>query len=194
MTRSARIAALALLALLGFSATGCSEPATYRWKLNKLPFAQFQSDVYPVLIRDCAFSTCHGTSDRFFQVWGPGRTRLNPMTSAFDRPTGDEISLTYTLALSMVDVKHPGRSLLLRKPLSVEAGGAGHRGVDPYGRNVYRTTNDQGYLALARWVFMIPADGSQPAQMPASMQTGTTQPAAPPAAPPTTPPAAGAGG
>ena len=184
--------ALALLGLLACCAFGCGEPATYRWKFKKLEFAQFQSEVYPVLLRDCGFPTCHGSSNRFLQVWGPGRSRLNPMlTSAFDVPTGDEISLTYTLALSMVDGKHPGRSLLLRKPLAVEAGGAGHRGTDRYGRDVYRTTNDDGYLALARWVFMIPAAGTQPAQTP---PTPVTTP--PVTGPPVTtpPPAAGAGG
>jgi hypothetical protein len=190
MTRLARIA---LLAALGLCGLGCSEPATYRWKLKKLEFAQFQETVYPVLIRDCGFPTCHGSTDRFFQVWGPGRARLNPMlTSAFDMPTGDEISLTYTLALSMVDTKHPGRSLLLRKPLAVQAGGAGHRGTDRFGRDVYRTTNDDGYLAIARWVFAIPADGTQPMQTPAP----TTPAGQPVTTPPvnTPPPTAGAGG
>jgi hypothetical protein len=52
----------------------------------------------------------------------------------------------------MIDKADPASSLLLRKPLAVEAGGAGHLGVDKYGRNVYRTAQDTGYLVLARWV------------------------------------------
>ena len=117
----------------------------------------------PVLLRDCGFPTCHGSHDRFFQVWGPGRARLNPMTTVFDQLTGDEASLSYSLALAMIDGQHPGRSLLLRKPLAVEAGGSGHRGTDRYGRDVYRTINDSGYLTLARWVFSPPPAPAAPA-------------------------------
>ena len=75
----------------------------------------------------------------------------------------------------MIDSRRPGRSPLLRKPLTVTAGGAGHVGTDRYGRDVYRTTNDPGYLVLARWVFSV-------------------APVAPPMMMPTMPPAAGVGG
>jgi hypothetical protein len=60
------------------------------------------------------------------------------------------------MGLSMVDDADPSLSELLRKPLAVEAGGAGHQGVDKYGRDVYRTADDNGYVALARWVFSTP--------------------------------------
>jgi hypothetical protein len=55
---------------------------------------------------------------------------------------------------------------LLRKPLAVASGGAGHLGVDRYGRDIYRTAEDSGYLALARWVYT----STTPAQPPMSMQ------------------------
>jgi hypothetical protein len=120
-------------------------------------FMRFQREVYPVLLRDCAFSQCHGARDRFFRIWGPGRERLaSPMTGilpeAFGLPAGHELSSSYALAQSMIDEARPKQSLLLRKPLAVEAGGAGHLGVDKYGRDVYRTKRDAGYIALARWV------------------------------------------
>src|ERR1700755_2646142 len=35
----------------------------------------FTNDVIPVLLRDCGFQACHGSPERFFRVWGPGRTR-----------------------------------------------------------------------------------------------------------------------
>lgn len=140
---------------LGLSAVACQKAAE-GWHPAKPSFQQFQVEVFPVLLRDCAFSTCHGSKDRFFRVWGPGRTRLNPMISAeFDKLTGDEASNTYQLALSMIDAAQPSRSLLLRKPLAVEAGGAGHRGADKFGRNIYRTVNDPGYLSIAHWVFTV---------------------------------------
>jgi hypothetical protein len=137
------------------------------WQKPKRDFMAFQTEVMPVLLRDCAFSTCHGSSERFFRVWGPGRTRLNPMTRAFDQLTGDEASLNVQHAASMIDNAHPNRSLLLRKPLAVEAGGAGHLGADKFGRNVYRTVNDDGYLKLSRWVLNVPPPAAPATTTPA---------------------------
>ena len=101
-------------------------------------------------------------------MWGPGRVRLPGETttpSAFDQPTGDELSATYAFALSMIDESDVARSDLLRKPLAVEAGGAGHFGVDNYGRDVYRTKQDAGYVKLARWV-LSPPPAPPPGAMP----------------------------
>lgn len=143
-----------LLALAGCADAPATAPPA------DLDYQQFQREVHPVLLRDCGFPACHGAPERFFRVWGPGRTRLpdkaGVVPGAFDVPSVDEISASYALALSMVDNADPGLSELLRKPLAVEAGGAGHQGVDKYGRNVYRTAEDTGYLALARWVFSAP--------------------------------------
>ena len=130
-------------------------------------FEPFGRDVYPVLLRDCGFPDCHGAPERFFRVWGPGRSRLpRPMQfpEALDERTGDEVAGSYALAQSMIDPVDPARSLLLLKPLAVEAGGAGHLGVDKYGRDVYRTAQDAGYLVIARWVFSPPRarPGEQP--------------------------------
>ncbi len=128
----------------------------------KREFQQFQREVYPVLMRDCGFPACHGDPRRFFRVWGPGRARLPTDTGlpeAFDLPTGDEIGASYQLALSMINDEQPEHSLLLQKPLAIDAGGSGHIGVDKYGRDVYRTADDSGYVALARWVF----SGEEPA-------------------------------
>ena len=121
-----------------------------------------------MLLRDCGFPACHGAKERFFRVWGPGRSRLpNDMgviPEAFDLPTGDELSASYSLALSMIDEQHPVASLLLRKPLAIAAGGAGHLGVDGYGRDVYRTAEDSGFLAIARWVHADTTMMATPAQ------------------------------
>jgi hypothetical protein len=129
-------------------------------------YQQFQREVYPVLLRDCGFPDCHGAGDRFFRVWGPGRTRLpkadGTIPGAFDVPTVDEVSASYSLALSMVDEANPKVSELLRKPLAVEAGGASHKGVDKSGRDVYRTADDGGYVTLARWVFSEPPPAKAP--------------------------------
>jgi hypothetical protein len=133
--------------------------------IKKPDYVTFKNEVHPVLLRDCGFHACHGSSDRFFRVWGIGHVRLDPIMSRELAPptTQNELDYSEQLAESMIDFKNPSQSLLIRKPLAVEAGGSGHFGSDLFGRNVYRTVNDQGYLVLARWVVSIaqtPATGA----------------------------------
>jgi hypothetical protein len=146
---------IALLLPLALACSNESDKAVFARR--EVP--QFKSEVYPVLLRDCAFPACHGDPKRFFRVWGPGRVRL-PGTSGtpaeFDLPSINEISATHALALSMIDEHDLAKSPLLRKPLAQAAGGAGHLGVDKHGRDVYRTAQDAGYLAIARWVYSPP--------------------------------------
>src|SRR5262245_44206794 len=111
-------AALAILLSLGCAACA-NDPQG--WQQPERSFMQYRTEVFPVLLRDCGFHTCHGSSERFFRIWGPGRARMNPATRAFDITTGPEISTGYQLVLSMVDARHPERSLILRKPLALEA-------------------------------------------------------------------------
>lgn len=166
MTRTLRRSiALCLLPLLVCAA--CGDPSTAP-VVAKRPFDAFRNDVYPVLLRDCGFPACHGDPKRFFRVWGPGRARL-PLEStmiapeALDQPTGQEIAVSLALALSMIDERDLAHSPLLRKPLAVSAGGSGHMGIDNFGRDVYRTTSDQGYQVLQKWVFS-PAPAPAPAR------------------------------
>ncbi len=130
--------------------SGCLDPD------DPLPVVErdreaFRCDVYPVLLRDCGFPACHGTEDRFFQVFGPGRTRLDGV-GIFGDATDREIDVSLERTRSMLDTAPPfEQSLLLRKPLDPTNGGAGHFGVDPLGRDVYASEEDPGYQALARW-------------------------------------------
>ena len=136
--------------------TAACETPVSEFASTRRDFGAFRSTVYPVLLRDCGFPACHGDPGRFFRVWGPGRTRLPGSGStpeAFDLPTGDELSSSYSLVLSFVNDESPADSELLRKPLAPEAGGISHGGVDPYGRNIYRTAQDGGFVALAAWVY-----------------------------------------
>ena len=157
MRRTPPITAVLLALCAPFA--GCSEdqPAP---ELADREFRDFQL-VYPILLRDCGFHACHGASDRFFQVVGPGRVRLDADSEAFDGATGTEASASYQSALTMLDAEHPERSLLLLKPLAIEAGGASHGGNDAFGRNVYRTAQDEGYLAIARFVLAQPAQDEE---------------------------------
>lgn len=111
----------------------------------------FERDIYPILLRDCATPACHGALERFFRVVGPGRVRLSAKTGPLDAATEAEMVLTLTRARSMLGHGDPERSLLLRKPLALAAGGAAHEGHDDFGRNVYRSQRDPSYAALLRW-------------------------------------------
>jgi hypothetical protein len=112
----------------------------------------FRRDVYPVLLADCAFPACHGTHERFFAVFGPGRARLSLDTPVLDPATPDELALSFTRARSML-VSPDGirRSPLLRKPLAKAAGGAGHGGEDEWGENIYASKQDPNFQALFFW-------------------------------------------
>ena len=121
-------------------------------------------------MRDCAYSNCHGATQRFFQVWGPGRTRLDTR----DKRTPiveQEKWLSYQRALSMLytDASRPlSESPLLVKPLEASSGGAAHGGVDHYGRNVYRSTSDPAYVTLWRWASAGPASANAGAAPPSA--------------------------
>ncbi|MET0386417.1 MAG: hypothetical protein ABW321_10685 [Polyangiales bacterium] len=114
--------------------------------------ALFVDEVYPVLLRDCGFHACHGSNERFFQVFGPGRGRLLADTKPLDPVTQAELDHSYERARSMIDAAAPTGSLLLRKPLAASAGGTGHQGSDVWGRNVYDDATQPGYVTLTRWV------------------------------------------
>lgn len=114
--------------------------------------AAFRERVFPVLLADCAFAACHGTPERFFSVFGPGRTRLDPATMAYDPATPAELAHAFARARSMlVSEEGVARSPLLRKPLAASAGGAAHGGVDAWGANVYATKQDPRFGALFFW-------------------------------------------
>jgi hypothetical protein len=146
MTRRAAILVLASLA-----PAACS----YAREELTIPDAdtrQFVDDAYPILLADCGYPTCHGSSERFFQIYGPGRTRLDPMTDAYAPVTAQELALSFARARSMlIGPKGPRRAPLLRKPLAVAAGGAKHEGDDPWGNAIYATKRDPRWELLFFW-------------------------------------------
>lgn len=127
-------------------ATGCAD-VNVELNLPAPDAAQFETQVYPVLLRDCGFPACHGDYRRFFRVFGPGRTRYRLETAPFDPPTAEEIEASYYRARSMLaNEEGVERSALLRKPLHAE-----HGGIDGWGQNVYLSETDPGYVTLYTW-------------------------------------------
>ena len=115
---------------------------------------EFDSQVYPVLLRDCGFPACHGERSRFLFVAGPGRTRLSADSRPFDPATAEEKELTYERARAMLAIRGTAKlddTMFLAKPLSKAAGGAGHEGEDVWGFDVYNSRTDPGYLVLQSW-------------------------------------------
>jgi hypothetical protein len=139
--------------LAGWLAAACTSAAEYSIPLPTPDGKLFVDEVYPLMLRDCAFSTCHGQENRFFHLYGPGRVRLDPMTTKPDDPMLlSEVSDSYDRARSMLtDADQLDHTLLLNKPLALNAGGQGHKGVDSFGRNVFASVTDPGYALLVRW-------------------------------------------
>jgi len=131
----------------------CGQGQQYSGPLPTPDGQRFVSDVYPLLLRDCAFVACHGATDRFFQVYGPGRVRLDPkLSKPDDAATLAEVLHSYDRARSMLATADTlAAELLLTKPLEPAAGGQGHKGVDDLGRNVFSSSADPGYRVLVAW-------------------------------------------
>jgi hypothetical protein len=112
---------------------------------------QFVHEVYPLLLRDCAFSGCHGAPERFLRIVGPGRVRLQGIAPR-DEPRLEEVMLSYDRARATLSTTAtPEQSLFLRKPLALAAGGQTHEGSDAFGRNVYASKADPRYSVLLEW-------------------------------------------
>lgn len=157
-----RLQLIALAVGLALAAAGCATEPSYA-EPPAVDRAAFESDVYPILLRDCGYTGCHGNPDRFFRLYGPGRTRLDAATGLFDRPTSAEIDASFDRARSMLSgVPDARQALLLRKPLESSAGGAAHRGTDALGRNVYASTDDPSWQVIARWAGVALADAGVP--------------------------------
>src|ERR1700712_3636960 len=63
----------------------------------------FVRDVYPILLRDCAFSACHGSESGFLRVVGPGRPRLDPSAVEVTDPMlYEEVLFSYDRARSLL--------------------------------------------------------------------------------------------
>lgn len=117
--------------------------------------ARFEAEVLPILARDCAFPTCHGRPERFLRLYVPGRTRLDPATPAGAPPTQAELDADYERARGMLQPSEDdpaGDAPLLRKPLDVTAGGAPHRGLDRFGRDVFAAPDDPRYVTIRAWI------------------------------------------
>ncbi|MEM6996482.1 MAG: hypothetical protein AAF721_38615 [Myxococcota bacterium] len=107
----------------------------------------FERDIFPLLLRDCGFSACHGREERPFRLYGPYRLRLDSQTAADDPVTAEELWLSYQRTRSMLVAADLEDAPLLRKPLP----GGGHDGIEEAGGAVYESDRDPSFVLLRRW-------------------------------------------
>jgi hypothetical protein len=135
------------LGALALAACAVDDPAAP----TSLDRELFRCTVQPVLAARCAFPACHGSARRPLALYAPGRMRYQ---ITWDRPTepitDDELAANFAIASGFTTTTATGEPWLLAKPLT---GGYYHRGADLYGgENVFLSTDDAGYAAIASWI------------------------------------------
>ena len=136
---------LAAYVLVTAAAPSCDAPQDV--EVPAPDYDAWERDVYPIMLRDCGFTACHGDAGRPFVVYGPGRLRFDPQTEWEEPATTAEVFQSYERARSMLVAPDIDASPLLRKTLP----GGGHRGVDRLGRSVYADEDDPSYQVIRAW-------------------------------------------
>jgi hypothetical protein len=147
----------------GLLLTGCDQVQNPVLEPRDLDEAFFSCDVQPVLARECSFPGCHGSTERPFAVYSPGRMRMSAeyglarrATPAEDIEAGVHPSLTpvernanYVQAMAFVRPDGSRQaSQLLTRPLTVAAGGVYHAP----GGDIFQSPSDPGYTTILRWL------------------------------------------
>ncbi len=92
----------------------------------------FVAAAQPVLDARCADQTCHGHADRPLALYSPGRRRADPARTFLDEPlTAAEVVANARAVAAFghgLSSEELDDCLVLRKPLALAAGGAGHAG------------------------------------------------------------------
>ena len=103
----------------------------------------------PVLSLTCANPACHGNPTRPFEIYAVNMHRVDSDSVHSDYPlTQKERWLNYQRTVAfVVGAETPEDSVLLRKPLSEEAGGMGHTAGSQF-----QDESNNDYQALLEWV------------------------------------------
>jgi len=126
----------------------------------------YVADVEPILAENCAFGSCHGSSQSDFYL------------TCGDTP--EQLQHNFIVARSFVAAE-PDRSGLLLRPLAPNAGGVNHSGGD-----IWASASDGGFATLRGWAQSVgplePADATPEFQyfadrvMPALLRRGCAMP------------------
>ncbi len=169
-----RAAAVAILPVLGCAESApwppCRGGVDCEYDVSREPTGDspaldieaFRCDAQPVLMARCSFYPCHGDPNRPLVVYAPGRLRWDAVPAGTQQAgqTEAELGANYQAAIKFALGAEPSRSLLVRKPLDVRAGGVYHFGESIYeAGDVFDSTDDPGYQRLLAWLF----GGTRPA-------------------------------
>lgn len=137
--------------LVAASAFPCGTPPPST-QIPVLDQAAFEAQVEPELLASCAYSGCHGAPLRPMRLFSPAGERIAMGLTSNTPLTQEEHRANFIAASAVAAPSSAPLPDLLRKPLQEEAGGAGHGGVDRYGRNIYATKDDARWRVLEQWV------------------------------------------
>jgi hypothetical protein len=136
----------------------CAKPPPPTGPFPALSYDCFKATVEPELLGSCAFRNCHGKAERPLHLYSMAGVR-GPNANASDITLSDEEErANFQSAVVYASATSAGLPDLLRKPLQLEQGGAGHGGVDRFGRNVYGSQQEAGWQALSDWVNGVACD------------------------------------
>jgi len=112
-------------------------------------FDRFVEEVQPILSSTCANPACHGSGDRPLELYAVHQHRLDPDDVWADTPlTTAELYLNFHRSCGfLLDLDQPKDCELVRKPLSVTAGGLHHQGGDQF-----NDRDNPDYLAILDWI------------------------------------------
>ena len=141
--------------LVGLFAGACGEhTGSDSASLPDLDYDYFVKHVQPILEHRCAFFACHGSRERFLQIYQAVRLRENPDPDPiFQAPsplTPEELQRNFEQTTGMLyGFDNPEDSLLFSKPLQP---GTRHAGATLFeGPDVFLNREDPDYQTLLRW-------------------------------------------
>ena len=140
---------------VGLFAGACGEHSgSDSASLPDVDFAYFVKHVQPILEHRCAFFACHGSRERFLQIYQEARLRENPDPEPiFEAPaplTPEELQRNFEQTAGMLyGFDDPQASPLFSKPLQP---GTRHAGATLFeGPDVFLNREDPDYQTLLRW-------------------------------------------
>jgi len=143
------------LLLLGLLAGGCGEhTGSDSASLPDVDFEYYVEHIQPIFEHRCAFFACHGSRDRFLQIYQEVRLReIRDPDPIFQAPaplTPSELRRNFEQTAGMIyGFDDPQNSPLFSKPLQT---GTRHGGATLFGGpDVFLDREDPDYQTLLRW-------------------------------------------
>jgi hypothetical protein len=149
MSRTTLVAVAVALA----GTSGCALDVPLPLALPDGDVVVFAQRTQPVFDRACASAGCHGRAERPLALYSPGNRRSDPARTFLNEPLSDSELLANARAIDAFALE-PLRDnlpiddcLVLRKPLALSFGGAGHEGGE-----LFPSPDDRDYQAVQAYL------------------------------------------